>query len=331
MSPTASDALSPFPSEDAAEADADRAIAGPSHQTARHLRALSVHGPGTVSPLDSTALDDLRAELRKTEIALERLKGDATACDGNLQQLREAGTQLAEEYARLSTAVRQTEQRGELAAGAVTALQQRLGPLELIRELTSSTDDKLASLGRVAEEIQHRAAAFQAQKTLIDHGLLEATRVVGLLSAVEARIATLTEHAHALARAEETVGQLKRRAAEATARLERRVEDFDAQKRGIQQALDNAARVSDLLAALDARVATQKIPRRSESSPPAVRSSSRGQKTGRLAGRWVAVFGVVAAAVGIGMALISRPSPPALRACSSRAPVLTPRRYPAHP
>lgn len=268
---------------------------------ARSSRAVPAPGVSTASPADSTALDDLLARFGQTEIDLERLQNDANSCRSNLHELREVGTQLAEQYAHLSLVVHQTEKRSELTADALTALEQRLGPLDLIRELTDSTDDRLASLGRVAEEVEHRAADFQAQKTLIDNGLVEATRVLGLLSALDARIATLTQQAQALAHAEETVGHLERRAAEATARLERRVDAFDTQKRSVEQALDNATRVTDLLSALNAQVATLKLPSLSESNPSVRPTSPHQQKAGRPAGRWVAIIGVLAAAVGIGM------------------------------
>ena len=206
--------------------------------------------------MDSAAVDDLRAQLRQTEMDLERLKGDAAACSSDMRQLRDLAAQLAQEYTRLTDAGRQTEKRGELAAETLTAIENRLGPIERIRELTSSTDDRLGSLAQLAEQVMNRAADFQAQKESIDHALVEATRVRQMLSALDARVATLAEHEQVLRHAEETVGHLERRAADAAADLERRVDDFQSQKRTIEQALNDATRATDLLSSLDARVAT---------------------------------------------------------------------------
>jgi chaperonin cofactor prefoldin len=197
-SSTEFDPLSLFlPEDPAAGTGSTRALTSESHHTSRHVPALGVREISTASCGDSTALDDLRALLRQTEIALE-----------------------------------------------------------VVRDLTNNTDDRLASLRQLAEEVMHRAAAFQAQKESIDRGLVEATRVTELLAALDARVTTLTGTNQVLGHAEATVGQLERRAAETAADLERRVNEFDAQKRTIDGALVEATRVTNIVAALDARVAT---------------------------------------------------------------------------
>jgi hypothetical protein len=233
-----------------------RAIASEGDQTAQHVPASATRGTSAASRADSTALDDLRTLLPEIEIALERSKTDANALRLDLSHLRDIGAELAQEHARLGNACRQTEKRSEMAADALNAIENRLGPLEVVRDLTNSTDDRLASLGQLAREVMDRAADFQAQKESIDHGLVKATRVTELLAALEARVTKLTGKNELLGHAEEAVRHLERRAAEATAHLERRVNEFDAQKQTIEQALVEATRVTDIVSALDARIAT---------------------------------------------------------------------------
>ena len=277
-SPAEFDWLSIFTLEEASAAGAggiDARISG-SHQASPHVPASAMHVIRATPRVDSMATDDLRAPFPQTEIALERLKSDANAIRLDLSHLRDVGARLAEEYARLADACRQTEVRGEMSASALDTIETRLGPLQLVRDL--STDDRLASLSQLAEEVTAHAADFQAQKESIDHGLAEAARVTGLLTELEARVAKLTDRHELLGHAEETVGHLEqraieatalveqrtaettaaieRRAAESTADLERRVHEFEAQKYTIEHALVEAMRVTDLLSALDARVAT---------------------------------------------------------------------------
>ena len=144
----------------------------------------------------------------------------------------------------------------ELAAETLAAIENRLGPIERIRELTNSTDDRLGSLAQLAEQVMNRAADFQVQKELIDHARWKPPVSASCCSALDARVATLAEHEQVLRHAEETVGHLERRAADAAADTRTRVDDFQSQKRTIEQALNDATRATDLLSSLDARVAT---------------------------------------------------------------------------
>jgi chromosome segregation ATPase len=240
----------------AARIGSTRAHTSEHHQASRHLPDLSIRGSSAAARPDSTSLDDLRTLLRRTEVALERSNSDANALQLDLSRLRKIGAQLSQEYARLDDACRLTEKRTEMSGDALNAIENRLGPLEVVRDLTNSTDDRLASLRRLAEEVMDRAADFEARKKSMDHALVEVTRVTDLLAALENRVTKLTEKHEQLRHAEETVGNLERRIAETTAHLERRVNDFEAQGQTIDHALVEAARVTHILSALHVRVAT---------------------------------------------------------------------------
>jgi hypothetical protein len=84
-------------------------------------------------------------------------------------------------------------------------------------------------------DLERRVREFEAQKQTIEHALVEAMRVTDVMSALDARIATLTRTGQVLGRAEETVGHLERRAAEATVRLEQAART----KGELEQALAN--------------------------------------------------------------------------------------------
>jgi hypothetical protein len=99
-------------------------------------------------------------------------------------------------------------------------------------------------------DIDQRVGHIEEQKKAIEQALAEATRAADVVSALDARIATLTDPGQSLDHAAETVGHLERRVAEATADLDRRVGNVEGQKQAIEQAVANA------MHALDARIAT---------------------------------------------------------------------------
>ncbi|MEO8260453.1 MAG: PEGA domain-containing protein [Acidobacteriota bacterium] len=186
----------------------------------------------------------------------------------------------------------------------LTALEKRIGALELARDAPLAGDDRLAALGQLTEEIMRRAADFQVQKKLIDDGLADAGRVVSLLNSLDARVAALTAHAQVLAQAEDSLGRLERRAMEATADLQRRLDEFDGRKRTLEQALDDAERLSQLWATLDARAATGPSRPLPQPAGAAGQTSGRARKAGRPAAHWLVVVGVLAALVVIGLVLV---------------------------
>jgi chromosome segregation ATPase len=199
-------------------------------------------------------LDDFRRLLGQTQIAIERLKDDANALRVDLSELRGLGTHLGQGYTRLDDICHRTEKRSELTVDVLNAIEKRIEPLEVVRDLNAATEDKLASLNRLVEVVRLCGASFEAQREAIDQGREEATRAARLMEGLQARVLSLTEKREWLGQAEETISRLEHRAIETTTRLERRVNDFDTQKQTIEQALAEAIRVTTILSGLEGRV-----------------------------------------------------------------------------
>jgi DNA repair exonuclease SbcCD ATPase subunit len=136
------------------------------------------------------------------------------------------------------------------------AIEKRIEPLEVVRDLSATTEDNFASLKQLAEEVRLCGARFEAQKGAIDRARDEASRVARLLDDLRARVALLTEQCDWLGEAEATVGRLEHRAVETTAELERRatatmadlerrLDGFDRGKRAIERALFAVSTQSD--------------------------------------------------------------------------------------
>jgi hypothetical protein len=239
-----------LPELPAAKPGSRRLIANDAPQTPSTAPAADPAGVNA-SRADATTADDLRKQLRQTEIALEQSKGDTAALRLDLARLQHAGAQLAEEYTRISDACRQTRQRCTVAAEALDGIANRRGALDA--DLARNADERHASLNQLAREAINLAADFQAQKPSIEHGLAEAMRITGLLATFSARVAKLSENP-LLEDAAGTAAPLERRTAAAAIDIDRRVV-LAGQKHTIEQALAEAVRVTDAVSALDARIA----------------------------------------------------------------------------
>jgi hypothetical protein len=241
------DTLSVFPPESSSSTfarAAGRATENP-RAGSRYIPAVDHQDTRAASQTDTKRLDDFRKLLRQTQLAVEQLKGDASALRGDLSELRSLGDHLGQGYTRLAEICRLTEKRSEVTADVLNAIEKRIKPLEAVRDLSATTEDSFASLKQLAEEVMQCAARFEAQEKAIDQAREEATRVARKMEALNARVTRLTQNSEWLGQAEETVGRLEYRAIETTSLLERRVSDFDTQKGTIEQALVESLTESD--------------------------------------------------------------------------------------
>ena len=260
------DSLLEFLPENPPGAGADRAPLQPPPESSLAMPTLVAPGQHPRSGAKSMDLEELRALLRQTELAIEQSKSEANVVGRNLLELRNISARLVRGYGVLEDACRQTERRSDKALETLVDIEARLGPLEIVRDLTNKTDDSLAVLRQLGEEVMQRSAVFQVQQESVDLALARVAETNALLATLDERVTTLTA-SDKLQQAEATVEHLARRAAEITASLERRasettaalagrIDGFDAQKAKIEQGLAEAARVTDLVASLDAHLAT---------------------------------------------------------------------------
>jgi predicted nuclease with TOPRIM domain len=162
-----------------------RLLPAPSHHLPQPPAPV-VYDAVVVPETDSMALEELHALVRPIKIAIGEATSETDALQSDLRQLREASARLAEEYHRIGTGCRETEERSTMVAGAINDLERRLGPLEVLRELTNNANEKVAALNQLAEELMRHADASGAQNDRIDH-------VSKRVAALETRIVTLIE------------------------------------------------------------------------------------------------------------------------------------------
>jgi chromosome segregation ATPase len=225
-------------------------------QAASRYTDANVQNTSAALEIEAKRLDDFRKLFRQTQQAVAQLKGDASAIRGDLHELRSLGDHLNQGYTRLGDICRLTEKRSELTVDVLNGIEKRIEPLEVVRELTATTEESFASLKQLAEEVMQCGTRFEAQKEAIDRACEEATRVGRLMEDQQSRVALLTEKSEWLGEAEATVGRLEHRAVETTGQLDRRVNDLNTQKQTIEQALAEATRVTAILSALENRIAS---------------------------------------------------------------------------
>ena len=222
----------------------------------RYASDANVADTSGASQTDPKRLEDFRKLFRQTQQALEQLKGDANAIRDDLRELRSLGDHISQGYTRLDDICRLTEKRSELTVDVLDGIEKRIEPLEVVRDLSTTTEASFASLKQLAEEVMQCGARFEAQKEAVDRAGEEVTRVARLMDELQARLALLTEKGEWLREAEATVGRLEHRAVETTAQLdrratetmaalERRLDGFEGRKRAIEWALVAACTQSD--------------------------------------------------------------------------------------
>jgi hypothetical protein len=129
-------------------------------------------------------MDNLRALVRQTEIALAQSKSEADALRLEVSQLREAGAQLAEEHSRLRDAWRQIEERTGIAVDALNAVENRLGSLEARSRTEANSTDGRTEPALVAPRVP---VAFDARIAMLTGTNARLGRAEEVLSHIERR------------------------------------------------------------------------------------------------------------------------------------------------
>ncbi len=228
-----------------------------------------------------TAFEVERKRFESGMVEVGRLGELVSALEVRIGMLTEPDQPLARTdaiAARLEERAADTMAQLERAAAAFDAQRHRfesgMAEASLIHELASDLEarigtltDPLASGEAAANRLQERAAdtsaqleriiaAFEAEKGRFESGVVDVSRLGELVSALEARIGTLTEPDQPLARIEATAGRLQERAVDTMAQLERAATAFEAQRSRFESGLGEASRIGDLVSALEARIGT---------------------------------------------------------------------------
>ena len=159
---------------------------------------------------------DLEKHRRRVqELATETANAQVAAVHGDLEQLRGLAGQLGQDYAKIRDAARDAREDSSAAVDAVREVENKLGRLAQLQELSRETEAKLTALSAVAEHVSQKTRALDSQKHIVDRAVVEANRVNELVWNMDVQIGKLNEGLKQVARGEE-----------ATARMEDLAEDI---------------------------------------------------------------------------------------------------------
>src|SRR5204862_4188078 len=102
----------------------------------------------------------------------------------------------------------------------VKEVENKLGPLAQLHELSQSTEERLTSLNALAEHVSHKAKALENQQQAVEHAVVQANRINEMVWAMDVQIGKLNEGMKQAAKAEETIGRIEELARESSTDLE---------------------------------------------------------------------------------------------------------------
>src|SRR6185369_15635461 len=129
-------------------------------------------------------------------------------------------TSLTQDYARIRETSREAREDTTAAMATVKDVENKLGPLARLHELSQSTEERLTSLNSLAEHVSHKAKALESQQQSVEHAVVQANRVNEMVWAMDVQIGKLNEGMKQVARADDTLARTEKLAAETSAQLE---------------------------------------------------------------------------------------------------------------
>src|SRR3954464_5956636 len=201
---------------------------GPDGELQKHREAvqhLSSQALGTQATLDTlkkerATLEELRGQLQKAEGEVKQSLGQASSLKTELDQIRAIASTLTQDYAKIREISREAREDTTAAMTTVKEVENKLGPLARLHELSQSTEERLTSLNSLAEHVSHKAKALESQQQSVEHAVVQANRVNEMVWAMDIQIGKLNEGMKQVARADDTLARTEKLAAETNAQLE---------------------------------------------------------------------------------------------------------------
>ena len=154
---------------------------------------------------ERAALEDLRTQLRQSQVEIKQSVDHASSLRGELDQVRSTAGQLAQDYNKLRDISKVAREDSLSATEAVKEVEKKLGPLMQLQELSKTTDEKLTSLNALAEHVNQKTKALESQRHTLDRAAVEANRLNEMVWNMDVQIGKLNEAMKQAAKTEETV------------------------------------------------------------------------------------------------------------------------------
>ena len=169
---------------------------------------------------ERTALEELRGHLRESEGEVKQALGHASTLKGELDQVRSTASALQQDFTKIRETSREAREDTNAAIATVKEVEQKLGPLAQIHELSQSTEERLNALNALAEHVSHKAKAVESQQQAIEHAVVQFNRVNEMVWSMDVQMARLNEGLKQAAKAEETLGRIEKLTQETNGQLD---------------------------------------------------------------------------------------------------------------
>ena len=222
-------------------------------QKHRHeVQQLSAQASQNVALLDAmkkeqSTLDELRERLH----VAQREVGDSASKTASLKtdfdRLRGLTGQLTQDHARLKDSLRESREQATATTEAVKDVEQKLGPLAEMNELSTNTEARLATLNSLAEHVLQKVRVLDNQKHTVEHAVVESNRLNEMVWNMDVQVAKLNEGARQAAEIEETVGRIEALVNDGVARLDQATKSKESFTRELDQLEHGRAELTDFV------------------------------------------------------------------------------------
>lgn len=127
--------------------------------------------------------------------------------------------QVTQEHARLKASLRESHDEVQATTGAVREVQEKLGPLAEIHELSQNTDTQLSKLNSLAEHVLQKVKVIENQKHTVEHAIVESNRLNEFVWNMDVQVSKLNDGSTQATQVAETVDRIEALVAETTGQL----------------------------------------------------------------------------------------------------------------
>ena len=147
-------------------------------QAVQQLTKQGIEATANFNALDKerAILKRAREELRQTQAVVKASSDKSDTVAAELDRLGAQASQLHQDHDRLSESLRKTRENAEQTTRTVRDVEEQLGPLTQLHELSKTTDERLSNLNALAEHVLSKVKSLESQKQTVEHAVVESNR-----------------------------------------------------------------------------------------------------------------------------------------------------------
>jgi len=198
---------------------------GELHQHRQAIDTLSSHAQAALATVDAlkrdrSVLDELRDQVQQSQSEVRESRDECGQIKAELESLRGDAAGLSQEMIRTRELSRTTREEAQQAAQVVQTVESRLGPLQELREITRTTEERITSLNALAEHVNQKIKALENQKHTVERAVVESNRLNEMIWAMDVQISKLNEGGVQATRTEELIERVEALARDVSGQIE---------------------------------------------------------------------------------------------------------------